>query len=109
MTIFLVVIAGFLIRIAVPLLLMVALVSLLRHLDARWQAEAVQQQELAENDTSEHSLDLKECAIEGISNKLSIHSHEPCWQVFRMSNGYLHEECLHCKVFRASPILLNNQ
>lgn len=106
MTTFFVVIAGFLIRIAVPILLMVILVSLLRRLDARWQCEARRQQQLAETDTSEHSLDLKECAIEGNSGMRSVYSVEPCWQVFRMSNGYLHEECLHCKVFRAAPILL---
>lgn len=107
-TTFFVVIAGFLIRIGLPLLLMIGLVSLLRRLDARWQTEARYQQKLASEDTREHALDLSECAIDGISNKLFVQASEPCWQVFRKSNGYLHDECLHCKVFRAAPILLPN-
>jgi hypothetical protein len=108
MTPFFVVLVGLLVRIVLPLLLMTGLVSLLRRLDARWQAEARHQQELANEDTEIHLLKLNECAIDGISKKLSVQSNEPCWQHFRKNNGYLHEECLHCKVFRAVPILLPN-
>ena len=108
MTPFFVVLAGVLIRIVLPLLLMIGLVWLLRSLDARWQREALYQQKLAAEDTGEHTLDLRDCAIENISKKFSVKASEPCWQIFRKSNGYLHEECLHCKVFRAAPILLPN-
>jgi len=108
MTTFFVVLAGFFVRIVLPLLLMVGLVSLLRRIDAGWQAQALRQQKLAAEQGAEHALDLSECAIDGVSKKLLVQSVEPCWQVFRKSNGYLHEECLHCKVFRAAPILLPN-
>ena len=108
MTPFLIVLAGLFIRIVLPLLLMVGLVFLLRRLDARWQQEALYQQKLAAEDTGEHTLDLRNCAIEGFSNKFSVKASEPCWQIFRKSSGYLHDECLHCKIFRAAPILLPN-
>ena len=108
MTPFFVVLAGILIRIVLPLFLMVGLVFLLRSLDTRWQREALYQQKLAAEDSSEHALDLKDCAIEGLANKFSVKSSEPCWQTFRKSSGYLHEECLQCKVFRAALILLPN-
>lgn len=108
MTTFFVVLAGLLIRFGLPALLMVGLVSVLRRLDARWQREALYRQKLAAADTSKHTLDLSACGVDGISHALSIQSSEPCWQVFRKSNGYLHEECLNCKVFRAAPVLLPN-
>jgi hypothetical protein len=108
MTTFFVVFAGLLIRFGLPVLLMVGLVSLLRRLDARWQKEALTQQKLAAGDSGKHALDLSACAVDGISHTQSIQASEPCWQVFRKSNGYLHEECLHCKVFRAAPILIPN-
>ena len=109
MTTLFVVLAGLFVRIILPLLVMIGLVGLLRHLDARWQAEAIlQQKQLAEAGPREHALDLRDCAIESVASKLSVQSTEPCWQVFRQANGYLHEECLKCEVFRASPILLPN-
>lgn len=107
MTSIMVVLTSLLIRIAVPALLMLGLVYLLRHLDAHWQEEAIYRQKLEAAD-EEQTWELKSCSIEGISHTPALHSSEPCWQVFRKTNGYLHEECLRCKVFRASPVLLPN-
>ena len=107
-TTFFVVLAGLLIRIVFPLLVMLGLVYLLRRLDARWQSEAIYQQKLAENGSQKHALDLKECCIASNAGRTSVQSSEPCWQFFRQSDGHLHEECLRCKVFRAAPIFLPN-
>lgn len=108
MTTAFVVIAGFLIRIGLPILLMIGLVSLLRRLDSRWQAEALLQQKLAARNDGKRTLDLTGCTVDDVSKKQFINSSEPCWQLLRKSNGYLHEECLQCKVFRAAPVLLTN-
>jgi hypothetical protein len=106
MTSIFVVLAGFLIRIAIPLLLMLALVYLLRRLDARWQMEALYRQKLDADETQEHTWELKDCSIEGALQWPALQSSQHCWQVLRKSNGTIHEECLRCKVFRAAPILL---
>jgi hypothetical protein len=108
MTPFFVVLAGFLLRFALPLLLMVGLVFILRRLDARWQKEALLKQKIAAEDTQKHALDLRDCEIVGVNHRFTVQASEPCWQVFRKSSGYLHEECLQCKVFRAAPILIPN-
>jgi len=108
MTSIYVVLAGFIIRIAVPLLLMAALVFILRRLDSRWQMEAIYRQKLESEQSQAHTWELKDCSIEDVPHWPALQSNEPCWQVFRKSNGYLHKECLRCKVFRATPILLPN-
>jgi hypothetical protein len=108
MTPILVVLTSLLIRIAIPALLMIGLVLLLRRLDAHWQEEAIYQQKMEAENPLEHTWEMKGCSIEGMSINPALHSTEPCWQVFRKSNGYLHEECLRCKVFRATPVLLPN-
>jgi hypothetical protein len=38
----------------------------------------------------------------------------PCWQLHRLSNGYLQRECLDCDVFISAPVVvekphMNNQ
>jgi hypothetical protein len=106
MTSILVVLASLLIRIVIPLLLMGGVVFLLRRLDARWQMEALYRQKQESADTQEHAWELKDCCIEGKNHQPALQSNQPCWQIFRQSNGYLQEECLHCKVFRSTPILL---
>ncbi len=106
MTSIYIVLTGLLVRFIVPLLLMVGLVFLLRRMDARWQKEAINRQLLETSTAQSRTWELSHCTIAGMANQPAIQSGQPCWLVYRKSNGYLHEECLHCKVFCATPILL---
>jgi hypothetical protein len=33
----------------------------------------------------------------------------PCWQLHRLSNGYLHRECLDCDVFISAPVVVKKR
>lgn len=94
------VIAGFLLRLAIPLALTVLLIVVLRKLDARWQAEAhlpVLQAQKVE------CWKAKNCPPEQVAHCLGAQSELPCWQAKRQPNGYLLEECLTCEVFTKAP------
>lgn len=97
---FLYIIVGLLLRLAIPILGTVLLVYFLRKLDARWQVEAQLQQ----------GLERTECwKVKGLSSQhlqtSGAHQAElPCWQVNRLPNGYLREECLSCQVFTEAPV-----
>jgi hypothetical protein len=106
MTSIYVILAVFLIRIAVPLLVMIGLVFLLRRLDARWQLEALYRQKLESAGKQERTWELTNCSIAGMTHQPALQANQPCWQAFRKNNGSLHVECLQCKVFRASPVFL---
>jgi hypothetical protein len=94
-------ITGLLLRLAIPIILTILLVFILRKLDARWQADArftstqVQRMECWK---------IKGCPPEQQKNCIAATSHMPCWQVYRLPNGYLHEECLSCRVFIDAPL-----
>lgn len=94
-------IAGFCIRLAIPLLATVLLILILRKLDARWQAEA-QLKSTAIN--KPECWKINGCSPEQIESCEAATSPLPCWQVFRLPNGYLREECLTCDVFTKAPI-----
>ena len=93
--------AGFLLRLAIPILGTLILVFLLRRLDARWQAEAERQP--IPTDKPE-CWRIKGCPPEAVENCPGAKSSLPCWQVYRLPNGYLNEECISCKVFVEAPI-----
>ena len=92
--------AGLLVRLVLPIIVTLILVYFLRKLDARWQAEA---------DLMPVSIQKPECwKIKGCSPKqrkecIALSSSVPCWQVFRLPNGYLAEECISCRVFLEAP------
>ena len=101
------IIAGFILRLAIPIAATILIVFLLRKLDARWQAEA---------ELNPLPIDKPECwkitgcTPEQMENCEAVTSSLPCWQVHRLPNGYLHEECLTCEVFKQAPIpLLSSQ
>jgi hypothetical protein len=98
-TSFLFVLAGLLLRLAVPIAITAILIFFLRKLDARWQAEvqppAVEKPKCWE---------VKGCSPEQMKNCIAGQSSMPCWQVYRLPNGYLREECLSCEVFRKAPV-----
>lgn len=94
--------AGLFLRLALPIGLTVFFIYILRRLDARWQQEA----ELlpAEPLDQQKCWEIKNCPPEQIASCAAYGSDEPCWQVHRLQNGYLREECLSCKVFVQAPL-----
>ena len=101
MTAFLVLCAGLLVRLALPIAITVVIVHFLRKLDARWQAEA----ELRPVSVQKPECwKIKGCSPEQSKDCIAFSSPLPCWQAFRLPNGYLSEECLSCKVFLDAPI-----
>jgi hypothetical protein len=93
-------ITGLLVRLAIPILVTALLIILLRRLDAHWQKEAhlpvlpVPKPECWK---------VKGCRPDQRANCIGAKSPLPCWQAFRLPNGYLREECLTCKVFTEAP------
>ena len=95
------ILAGLLIRLAIPIVLTAILIFFLRKLDARWQAEApAPELDIQKMDCWK----IKGCPPEQVVNCAARTSQVPCWQVFRSPNGYLREECLTCEVFKKAPI-----
>jgi hypothetical protein len=93
-------IAGLLVRLAIPILLTALLIFLLRNLDARWQKQA-QAAELVV--LKPECWKIKGCPPDQVKDCLGAQSRLPCWQAFRLPNGYLREACLTCKVFTETP------
>ena len=94
---------GLLLRLAVPIFITALVIVLLRAVDKRWQEEA-QQLPLPLDVKKPLCWQVKDCAPEQMRECPSSVSPEPCWQVHRLSNGYLREECLTCVIFRQAPI-----
>lgn len=98
---FLYIVAGLLLRLAVPILGTILLVFFLRKLDKRWQVEAELHPQVMEKP---ECWKTQGCSSQQIENCEAHKSELPCWQVYRLPNGYLHEECLSCQVFTEAPI-----
>jgi hypothetical protein len=104
---FLVVVAGVMLRLGIPILMTVLLVYLLSLLDKSWQKKALRDglpspAALARNigcwDEKNCSKELRQqCGA-------YLHPETPCWQYFRSSSGELRESCLGCDIFRKAPI-----
>jgi hypothetical protein len=92
---------GFFLRLAVPILGTLLLIFFLRKLDARWQAEAERQ--TAQIDKPQ-CWKIKGCAPAQVEKCPGAQSKLPCWQVYRLPNGYLNEECIRCEVFIDAPV-----
>ena len=93
-------IAGLLIRLAIPIALTAILIFLLRKLDARWQAEARFPQPAMQDI---ECWKIKNCSPEQRNHCVAYQATLPCWQAKRLPNGYLREECLSCEVFTEAP------
>ncbi len=89
---------GLAVRLALPVMVTLIAVYLLRKLDAHWQKQA--EAELARPAEEVEAWDLKNCPIEKRSPNPETTSSLPCWQTHRLPNGYLNDECLSCEVFR---------
>lgn len=94
-------IAGLLIRLAIPLALTALLIFFLHKLDVRWQAEAKTTPPV-EQDIQ--CWEIKNCSSEQRKICVAYQATLPCWQVKRLPNGYLREECLSCEVFTEAPM-----
>jgi len=101
LTSFIYVIAGFFLRLAIPIMGTILLILILRRLDSRWQTEAERQP--VQIDKPE-CWKIKGCTTEQIKKCPAAQSALPCWQVYRLPNGYLNEECITCKVFTEAPV-----
>mgnify|MGYP001412411865 CR=1 FL=1 len=99
----LVILIGLLLRFGLPLAITVAVVVILRKLDARWQAEAGQLPPAVEVEKIS-CWDVKNCTPEQMSKCPAPTSTQPCWQIHRQMNGYLHERCLTCEIFNQAPL-----
>ena len=92
--------AGLLVRLAIPIAVTALVIYGLRKLDARWQAEA----QIPVQVEKPKCWEIKGCAPEDVKNCIAGQSPMPCWQAYRLPNGYLRDECLSCEVFRHAPV-----
>ncbi len=98
---FLAILAGLLLRLAIPIAGTILVIILLRKLDAHWQAEA----QLHPMPVPKMECwKIKGCSAEQKKNCNAVSSPLPCWQTFRQSNGYLREKCVSCDVFVDAPV-----
>ena len=97
------VIAGFALRLAIPIAITAIAIYFLRRLDVRWQAEAEDQLLLPAVEKPK-CWEVHKCPPEKRQACPGYLSEQPCWQTFRKENGYLQERCLGCDVFRKAPI-----
>jgi hypothetical protein len=95
------ILAGLLLRLALPMAGTLLLVYLLRKLDAHWQAEAERMPVAVEKI---ECWKIKACSEEQRKSCVAASSTLPCWQVHRQPNGYLHEKCISCEVFIKAPL-----
>jgi hypothetical protein len=93
---------GVAVRLAIPVLLTLLGVMLLRRLDAHWQQQAAE--EAPRRIEKPACWDTKQCTPERRATCPGYASPLPCWQARRMANGYLREECFDCQVFRKAPV-----
>ncbi len=104
---FVVVLVGFAVRLAIPIMLTALTVYLLQRLDEQWQEEAMIQVKTADAAPWPRCWAIKGCTPGQIEQCPAGADERPCWQVFRaLNNGYLKDECLTCDVFLQTPILI---
>ncbi len=95
------VLTGLLLRLALPIAGTSILIYFLRKLDTHWQTEA----QLTPVSTQKvECWKIKGCSQEQQKNCIAAASSVPCWQVYRLPNGYLREKCISCEVFTNAPV-----
>jgi hypothetical protein len=96
------VLTGLAVRLMIPILITVLVVLVLTSLDRRWQTEGTT---TASQVQKPACWDAKRCSAEQREACPGFRSDAPCWQAFRLTNGYLDQKCLGCSVFSAAPAL----
>ena len=94
------ILTGLALRLAIPILITALAVYFLRRLDEHWQVEG---ETIPMKIDKPECWKVTDCAPEERAVCPGYLSPLPCWQVKRLPNGYLREECLDCQVFRAMP------
>jgi hypothetical protein len=98
-------ILGILLRVAVPVLVTLLFITLLKWLDERWKQEADPGAEQLVKVGNVGCWEINNCPKEKLAEcKAYQNSNTPCWQVFRKKNGRLQERCIGCEVFRHAPM-----
>jgi hypothetical protein len=105
----LVLLAGLVLRIGIPVAFTAFLVFVFTRLDSRWQEATIQA-----NGTAAAKLtpvgncgcwDINGCPEKARKGCKAYNNQDiPCWQAYRSSEGLLKEKCLGCKVFQTAPI-----
>jgi hypothetical protein len=103
LTAVLAVIAGFALRLAIPIAITALAIYLLRRLDTRWKAEA-EKELLYPAVEKPKCWEINGCSAEKRATCTGYLLKQPCWQAFRQENGYLQERCLGCDVLRKAPV-----
>lgn len=101
------VITGLALRLAIPILITAAIISILRRLDAHWQLEAqIQSHPVPISVEKPRCWEITACECPDAERETcpGYQTDQPCWQAFRNENGYLLERCLSCEVFLNAPI-----
>jgi len=96
------VLTGLAVRLLIPILITVFVVLLLTRLDRHWQTEGTT---TASQVQKPACWDMKNCSAEQRKACAGFKSQAPCWQVFRLTNGYLAQKCLGCPVFAGAPAI----
>jgi len=94
------VLTGLALRLMIPILITVLVVLALTSLDRRWRTEATTTASKVQKPVC---WDVKRCSAEQRQACAGFKSAAPCWQAFRLTNGYLDQKCLGCPVFTAAP------
>lgn len=96
------VLTGLALRLLIPILITVVIVFVLTRLDRRWQSEGTT---AASRVQKPACWETKHCSTDRRKVCAGYRAEGPCWQAFRLSNGYLDQKCLGCPVFAAMPAL----
>ena len=105
MTTIIVMILGVLLRVAIPIVITILIIKLLKWLDERWQREADLEADQISKPGNVGCWEVNDCPAEmRAACKAFQNPDTPCWQVFRAKNGRLQERCIGCEVFRHAPI-----
>lgn len=92
---------GLVVRLAIPIGITLIAVIILKKLDVQWQKEADQLPSPAVE--KPYCWEISGCDPAASKDCPARTSPLPCWQYYRLSNGYLNEKCLTCKVFLQMP------
>ena len=105
----LLVIAGLLLRLGIPIVVTAILVVALRRVDQRWQHEA--EQGIVPEVSKKSMFSQFQCWMTHNCPEENrddcpafIENNKPCWQVFRNGAGELRQRCLDCPVFINVPV-----
>lgn len=110
-----VIVLMFIVRLGAPLLVTIAIVAWLRRLDARWQAEAMQEQETPPSVSAQEApvapplpcWTLRNCPPER-RDRCSAYMQPSlaCWLARKQVEGRLPELCLTCLIFKPPPLIV---